>query len=206
MILSLKFGQCSQLSDGTVSLLNIAQSCDSVRTHSPHSPEVARTWNPTGRHEAVHEGWDWPLKLGKFRSKDSKDVFCPGTSWNILEHPGTFQSCFSLENVGDSSCARNDLKGNPQWGLFDQPTWSYDTFILLCNVIEMLSIAELHRSITFKSSHGPPSVTPSWSEMVATSSWSRIWKRRSKSFRRHSPTAFASRAVCFCEHLAYESV
>ena len=85
MILSLKFGQCSQLSDGTVSLLNIAQSCDSVRTHSPHSPEVARTWNPTGRHEAVHEGWDWPLKLGKFRSKDSKDVFCPGTSWNILE-------------------------------------------------------------------------------------------------------------------------
>ena len=146
------------------------------------------------------------LKLGKFRSKDSKDVFCPGTSWNILEHPGTFQSCFSLENVGDSSCARNDLKGNPQWGLFDQPTWSYDTFVLLCNVIERLSIAELHRSITFKSSHGPPSVTPSWSEMVATSSWSRIWKRRSKNFRRHSPTAFASRAVCFWENLAYESV
>lgn len=183
-----------------MSLLTIAQSCDSVRTHSP---EVARTWNPTGRHEAVYEGWDWPLKLGKIRSKMIQRCLL---SWNILEHPGTFQSCFSLENVGDSSCARNDLKGNPQWGLFDQATWSYDTFVLLCNVIEMLSIAELHRSITFKSSHGPPSVTPSWSEMVATSSWSRIWKRRSKNFRRHSPTAFASRPVCFWENLAYESV
>ena len=174
---------------------------------SPHT-FTAFTWGCTNL-EPNGKTWSCPWRLGL--AVETGEISIQRfqrclLSWNILEHPGTFQSCFSLENVGDSSCARNDLKGNPQWGLFDQPTWSYDTFVLLCNVIERLSIAELHRSITFKSSHGPPSVTPSWSEMVATSSWSRIWKRRSKNFRRHSPTAFASRAVCFWENLAYESV
>ena len=143
--------------------------------------------------------WNW----GKFDPKWSKDVFCPGTSWNILERSNHVSRWRMLETARVPEMI---WRVTPQWGLFDQATWSYDTFVLLCNVIEMLSIAELHRSITFKSSHGPPSVTPSWSEMVATSSWSRIWKRRSKNFRRHSPTAFASRPVCFWENLAYESV